>query len=383
MTKKKYTTEEVIKIFSELGYEYVSGECKNQYEKITIKDANGYLFYNHIGNISRRNTNKMQPFGIANPYTIKNIKNFLRLNNSDTELVDSEFVKSTYKMTWVCGRCKKEFIRSWNKMSQSATLCCDKCSHEIGIEKKKLTPEQVSDILKDKGWLLLEGEKYQANNSYINVINAEGFKARTTITNIKSSKQDIDIINKRNPYTIYNINLMLQKEKMPFKVISESYNGNDNSLNWLCLECNTTFKRSWATYQNGKSRLCPNCSLKSKSYISWKTKMWLDENNISYTMEESFPTCKDVRPLPFDYYLDELNILIEVDGKNHFQEVQFSKTKRIKSDGTVRDGFKELQLHDQIKNDWAKENKIKLIRLPYWEFKDDTYKETLKREILN
>ena len=52
--KRLYDTKTTIEVFKELGYEYVSGETNGQYDKITIRDNDGYLYYQNIANGTRK-----------------------------------------------------------------------------------------------------------------------------------------------------------------------------------------------------------------------------------------------------------------------------------------------------------------------------------------
>lgn len=372
--KKKYTTENVIKIFNELGYEYVNGESNCQYDKITVKDKDGYLHYQNVANATRRNP---MPFTIFNPYTILNIKTYLKNNDSNTELLSKEYESNSKHLNWKCERCGEIFERTWNKMQQSKTMCCDKCSHEIVGINRRYSQEDVNNILKDKGWKMCDGGTYVKNDEYFNVINNEGYKARTNILLILTCDNNIDIINKRNPFTIYNINLYLKKNKLPFEVIDDNYEGSSYKLLCKCLECGHEFRRDWSTFKDRKSVLCPSCSLKSKSYISWLVKIWLEENNINYVTEKRFEDCKDKLPLPFDYYIEDKNLLIEVDGSQHYEIRNFASTIEENINN-----YEYIIKHDKMKNDYAKDNNIQLLRLPYWDFKNDTYKNKLKEILL-
>ncbi len=77
----------------------------------------------------------------------------------------------------------------------------------------------------------------------------------------------------------------------------------------------------------------------------------LDEANIDYTIEQTFPDCKDKKELPFDFYVNS-QYLIEYDGEQHFKE------------DSVFD-YEYTHKHDLIKNEWCKKNNIPLIRIPY------------------
>ena len=90
---------------------------------------------------------------------------------------------------------------------------------------------------------------------------------------------------------------------------------------------------------------------------------FLDENNIKYKPEQHLKGC--VRPkegkqrcgkLRYDFYLKELNILIEYDGMQHY--------KPVKRWGGEK-GFEVRKRRDQIKDEFAKSAGIPLIRIKY------------------
>lgn len=77
--------------------------------------------------------------------------------------------------------------------------------------------------------------------------------------------------------------------------------------------------------------------------------------------------------MPFDYYVKEHDLLIEVQGEQHYKPVVYFGGE---------DRFKTQKINDEIKRSYAKNNKIKLLEIPYWEFKDNTYVQKLE-EVIN
>ena len=90
---------------------------------------------------------------------------------------------------------------------------------------------------------------------------------------------------------------------------------------------------------------------------------FLDENNIKYRPERHLTGCvtpkegkKRCGRLRYDFYLKELNILIEYDGKQHY--------KPVKRWGGEK-GLEERKLRDKTKDEFAKSAGIPLIRIKY------------------
>ena len=93
---------------------------------------------------------------------------------------------------------------------------------------------------------------------------------------------------------------------------------------------------------------------KGEQYIE----SYLIDNNIKYIRQYWYKDCRNILPLPFDFYLNELNILIEYDGRQHFESVD------------LFGGEEELlkrKINDQIKNNYCIKNRIPLLRISYLE----------------
>ena len=60
--------------------------------------------------------------------------------------------------------------------------------------------------------------------------------------------------------------------------------------------------------------------------------------------------------------MPDFNIAIEYDGEQHFYPVKFGSTPN-----EALEKYKKTCLHDEIKNQYCKDNNIPLIRIPYWE----------------
>lgn len=70
-------------------------------------------------------------------------------------------------------------------------------------------------------------------------------------------------------------------------------------------------------------------------------------------MQKRFEDLKHKKSLKYDFYLNEYNLLIEYDGKHHFEN--------------IHGDIDLIQKRDKIKDKYAKHKNMKLIRIPYWE----------------
>lgn len=86
--------------------------------------------------------------------------------------------------------------------------------------------------------------------------------------------------------------------------------------------------------------------------------------NIDFEEQKTFQDCvndKTKHKLKFDFYLPDYKCCIEYDGEQHF----FTRN----SGWNNKEHLKETKYRDIIKNNYCHANNIKLIRIPYWDFK--------------
>lgn len=132
---------------------------------------------------------------------------------------------------------------------------------------------------------------------------------------------------------------------------------NNHSVVWVCqCSCGRLHKVS------AKELLRHNitsCGCKKDSNGIREIKRILELNQINYITEKTFPTCKfsNGASARFDFFIeqDDKNYLIEFDGIQHFEEVDYFS----------HDTLQNRQEKDKIKNQWCIDNHIPLIRIPY------------------
>ena len=104
---------------------------------------------------------------------------------------------------------------------------------------------------------------------------------------------------------------------------------------------------------------CPQCAESKGEQI---VREYLKDNNIKFLPEYTFDDLIGVSGglLRFDFAVfsdnNDLEFLIEYDGEFHYQD--------ICEDGS----YEVMQIHDQRKNQYCKDNNIPLLRIPHWEF---------------
>lgn len=101
---------------------------------------------------------------------------------------------------------------------------------------------------------------------------------------------------------------------------------------------------------------CPHCK---SSKGEKKIEDFCIKNNLKYKTQYKIKQCKNKKELPFDFALFDKNkllCLIEYDGELHYKSIDFFGGEKA---------LLYRQKCDNIKNEFCKNNGIKLIRIPY------------------
>lgn len=118
---------------------------------------------------------------------------------------------------------------------------------------------------------------------------------------------------------------------------------------------------------------CPSCCKSSGELFLSRL---FDDNQIKYYIEYKFENCRGVgnKKLPFDFYLYEYNILVEFDGRHHFESVEAFGGQ---------EALKKQKITDEIKNNFCRDNNLELVRIKYCSKQEDSQELLNKIKILN
>jgi hypothetical protein len=128
-----------------------------------------------------------------------------------------------------------------------------------------------------------------------------------------------------------------------------------------CNKCGLEFKQKPHNHLSGNG--CPHCKM-SKGEKALER--WLIDNDIEYESEKIFPECRGKkRPLPFDFWLPNINTLVEFQGRHHYECVNFSNSEKLQE--SLKEIFENTKLNDEIKRKFCLDNQINLSEIPYTE----------------
>ena len=210
-----------------------------------------------------------------------------------------------------------------------------------GISKK----EKVPIICKQHGIF------YQLRSEHLRGVNCRECSYITKNRKIKRNR----------PARLTNLEFIDRSIKIHGKKFDYSkvnYIRNNKKVEILC-SIHGSFYTTPDSHLNMKSG-CPKCNI---SFGEREIEKWLNENNIEFKKEHMYSDLLGTRlgKLRFDFFIKKCNLLIEYDGQQHFKPIeQFGGEEYLK----------RLIIHDNMKNEYAKVNKINLLRIGYSEIKN-------------
>ena len=141
----------------------------------------------------------------------------------------------------------------------------------------------------------------------------------------------------------------------------------------------------WIGVNNYKSgQGCPMCKNKGEKALYSLLNNMFDDVEI----QKEYEDLKLHKSLPYDFFLPKYNLLIELDGDHHrTQIVYYSKDMTDEEMEVARENadvrLQDRMYKDKLKDDYAKNNNIPLLRIPYYNanIELDKWKELILNKI--
>ncbi len=375
---RKLTLEEAQQEFINRNYIPLFDIYENVDKKLFAETTEGYIIFTNISNL-RIATPRI--FYKTNPYTIQNIKLWCKINNKPFELLSKEYNGDRENLEWQCLKpeCGEIFKANWNHIfnnrgcgychgSQVGTSNCLATKNpELSKEwhfilNGDLTPYNVTQWSdKEVWWQCPNNSKHEWKSTIANRNNGNN----CPYCQGKLPSEDYNLLFCNDQLCEeWNYN---KNEKKP-----EEYTpGSAKKVWWLCKKCG----HEWESTINSRNKGigCPKCN---ESKGEKQLDIILTQYNIPHDSQYKFNNLRGIGngllkfdvPIFWDIEKTRLRMLIEYDGIFHYEK---------KFD---RDGFETLKIHDEMKNQYCKNNNIKLVRIPYWEF--DNIEQILKKELI-
>lgn len=336
-------------------------ECQEYFEQT----PNNHLIGYQCGKCSRRKVANLQRCTKE-----EFIKKATKVHGTKYNYDKTNYVGSHTKVFIMCKKCGGVFSKGPNKhlLGQG----CPKCAIKKRVDTRRMTKKCFVEKAKK-----IHGDKY----GYDKVININS-KIKILIWCKKCEKYfeqpfnihlrgrgcwDCGVKQSTESRICTTEKFILKAIKVHGNIYDYSLTNYVNSKDKIIIICKKhgEFEQSPSNHLHGCGCLRCRASLGEK-----KIEKILIKQGINYKKQKTFFGCKNERQLLFDFYLLKLNTLIEYDGEFHYGDIRFKNSVKL---------VKDTQFRDAIKTKYAKDNNIKLIRIPYWDF--NNIETILKKEL--
>lgn len=381
---RKLTYNEVkyfIESESKSDCELLSTEYINNIQKLKIKCPCENIFYANFNAFKQANKRQCNDCGYKNiskksTLSKENISSYIKTNiDTDCKLINIENIKGKIYLDLIC-ECGDSFKSRWDLFRHNEkSRYCRECQIKMNYKYSYDDIKYYIEIESNSGCKLLS-EKREISVSDKLIMQCKcGDEFETDFSHFKHHiKQQCNrcstiIRNDKNRFTTSEF------KKKIFEVSGDEYTllgEYKNAKTKVKLKhniCGEIWDVLPSIFLSGTR--CPRCLIsKGENFI----REWLDEYSVKYLPQHTFDDCRDIYPLPFDFYLPEFNALVEFDGIQHYKPIDFGG----KGDEIALRQHYGVVRRDSIKNEYCKNNNISLIRIPYWEmdFVDEILKDT-------
>lgn len=308
--------------------------------------------------------------------TDEQIKEIIKNKNKEILFIESKIIVKKNKkrrlVTMKCS-CGKLFDCVLDKIYSNKNLLCSECARKA-MQKNKNTKNRNKYLsrLGRAGYQLVNPSDRLISNNFVEVEDVENGYRGFTYPNAPKKILVFSLLHNRKNY-IYNINNYAKNIGIESKAIRliEDSRWSNQGVEFIC-ECGELFETTDRAFKKGKF-FCDKCT---KRYSSNEVEFenYLKQEKIAYIHQFSINSLRDVNPLHFDFYLKDINILVEIDGEHHSKPVNFGG---VLNSEQIEKRYEIYKKHDRMKEDYCKKFNIPLLRINYKDIKNKKYKDIL------
>lgn len=304
-----------------------------------------------------------------NSWNKETMQKYLDDNNFGYVILDAKHEKKEYGWVWaVYVKCPNKnhepYWVDWKNLTRGCL--CKECHYEK-TGKTKWTQELAYEYVKNSGFVMLNKDDFKNVDKPFPCYDDNKFIYMINITNLKkynSGERKYFSMFQFNSYAIYNVKQYCKLYRPDYDILSTEYNGTHSKYEFYYygqFDDNNQHNRKFiATIDSFIFGNTGHPDL-TKSNGERSAELILKKHNIHFIPQKRYDDCKDKYTLPFDFYLPEYNLIIEIMGEQHEKPVPIFGGE---------EKFQETVRHDKMKRDYLKIHNIDILDIWYYDFKN-------------
>jgi very-short-patch-repair endonuclease len=220
-------------------------------------------------------------------------------------LLQETYANNRTLMRYIC-KCGNESEITYNNFSKGHR--CSNCREKA---KRRLTYDFVFEEFLKAGCFLL-AKSYEKTSTLMKYICKCGNESEIRYNNFKAGYRCANCGRAKRRLT-YDF-VFDDFSEAGCVLLAKSYKNSRTLMKYIC-KCGNESEIRYGSFRIGKR--CAMCRNKTERMV----KDFLEEQYSNIISQPKFEWCKNKKCLPFDFLLDDLKILIEVDGPQHFRQV--------------------------------------------------------------
>ena len=350
---------EIKKELLEFGYNWEEGVYDSSKSKLVLK-KDGYKFYLTYNQVIKGH-NPLK-WGKCNPFSIDNLNIFVNKNNGNCTVYD--YKNNIVYCECVCG---VKYSAILNNFIRNKQFQCPKCGRKRSAENH--VKNNYKAIIENSG-LVLVGKYNGCKHSSI-WKDSEGYLYSIYPYNFAKWQRTIqrNKFSEANPCVDHNFANYIKLNNLKCSYVDGSFTKSHKDIELIC-QCGNHYKYNAFFFRYFNADCCSICSKKYASSYEKAVFEYLKEKGVNFETQKTFPEMKQLGTLRIDFYVPSLQKAIEVDGKQHYEPIEFFKAKGMTSEET----FNNLKERDKIKEQYCESHGITLLRIPYSHFDNNKYK---------
>ena len=269
-----------------------------------------------------------------------------KVHNNKYIYKNSFFKKTTRKISIIC-KIHGDFEQGVS--NHLSGIGCNKCS---GFYKNVDDLKNEFNIIHNNKY---DYSKFLILNKWRNKINiicpVHGEFSQSIREHLRGSECQLCAKEKGSMMRTLDVESFINRSNMihnfKYNYSDVSFSNLNEKVRIICPE-HGAFEQKANHHLNGSD--CADCAVMSNGEN--QIKKLLMDNNIEHISQKRFTKCRNVKMLPFDFYLPKRNICIEYNGGQHYAPINVF--------GGINN-FLKLQQNDTLKIDYCNKNNINLI----------------------